>query len=449
LLAQRFRDAFRDRGATPALVGEDGAPTSYQAFHEAILAWQARLPSLGVRTGDVVALEGGYSLELLACFWALACNGNILSPLTPQSPGRAPEFQELCEVAHFLRFDGGRLASTETRQVTPRAGLLKDLRDRGGSGLILFSSGTEGTPKVVLHDLQKLLLKYDRKLQAHRTLLFLVFDHIAGLDTLFYTLCAGGCCILLPSRSPEAVARALATHKVEVFPTTPSFLGLLLAAEALFGKDLSSLKVIAYGSEAMPPHLLSRLGAAFPGVRLLQRYGTTELGSPPARSREEGTLWMELGGEHVKTKVVDGLLWIKSDTAMLGYLNAPSPFDDEGYVNTGDAVETEGRWIKVLGRRSQMINVGGEKVHPSEVENVLLQMPNVEAASVFGEPNALLGQIVVARLTLREPRSPSDLKREVREFCRTRLPPYQVPARVLLAEEPLHGYRFKKAPPSP
>jgi acyl-CoA synthetase (AMP-forming)/AMP-acid ligase II len=449
LLAARFRDSFRDRGQAPALVEDDGAETTYLALHDAIRSWEARLSSLGVRAGDVVTVEGGYSADLLACFWALACQGNILVPLTPESPGRAPELLELCEVAHRVTFEGGRLAGVEPRPATRRSPLLQDLRARGESGLVLFSSGTEGKPKVVLHDLGRFLGKYDRRLQAMRTLLFLVYDHIAGLDTLFYTLCAGGCCVLEGTRRPEAVAAALATRKVEVFPTTPSFLGLLLAADVLPGRDFSALKVIAYGSETMPPHLLARVEAAFPGVRLLQRYGTTELGSPQARSRDDGTLFMELGGERVRTKVVDGLLWIQTPTAMLGYLNAPSPFDDEGYFNTGDAVETDGTWIRVLGRRSQMINVGGEKVHPAEVEDVLLQMPNVEAASVSGERNALLGEIVVARVILREPRTPADLKREVREFCRSRLASYKVPARVVLSDEPLHGYRFKKAPPSP
>jgi long-chain acyl-CoA synthetase len=444
MLAGRVAESFRERGASPAIIAEGGGVTTYEDLHGEILGWCERLGPSGILSGDVVALEGGYSPELLACFWALARNGNIVMPLTPQGLPLDEARQNLAEVRHHLAFDAAGGLRHKRRNAAHSNPLLKTLRDKGESGLILFSSGTEGSPKIVLHDLGKLLGKYQRPLRAMRTLLFLVFDHIAGLDTLFYTLCAGGCCVLENTRRPELVCKAIALHSVEVLAATPSFLGLLLASEAHQHHDLSCLKVVAYGSEPMPPHILSRLGQALPQARLVQRYGTTELGSPASRSRDRETLWMQIDGDQVRSKVVDGVLLIKADTAMLGYLNGPSPFDAEGWLNTGDVVEVDGPWIRVLGRRSAMINVGGEKVHPPEVENVLLQMPNVASASVRGEGNALLGQIVVAELTLREPQSLAELKRDVREFCRGRLAPHQVPARILLAQVPPHSYRFKK-----
>jgi long-chain acyl-CoA synthetase len=189
--------------------------------------------------------------------------------------------------------------------------------------------------------------------------------------------------------------------------------------------------------------VLARLAEVLPGARLVQKYGMTELGSPASRTRE-ATRWMKLSGADTRIKIVDGILWIKTETAMLGYLNAPSPFDAEGWLDTGDMVEVEGEWIRVLGRRSEMINVGGEKVHPAEVENVLLQMPNVAAVTVRGEPNALMGHVVVARISTTVPQSPADLKRAVREFCRGRLAPFQVPARIVIEDAPGPSYRFKK-----
>ena len=79
---------------------------------------------------------------------------------------------------------------------------------------------------------------------------------------------------------------------------------------------------------------------------------------------------------------------------MLGYLNAPSPFDADGWFNTQDAVEQDGEWLRFLGRTSDLINVGGQKVYPAEVESVLLELENVLDVTVRGEPNPIIGQIV-------------------------------------------------------
>ena len=78
---------------------------------------------------------------------------------------------------------------------------------------------------------------------------------------------------------------------------------------------------------------------------------------------------------------------------MTGYLNAPSPFDAEGWFDTQDLVETKGEFIRFLGRRSEVVNVGGQKVYPAEVENVLLQMPNVGDATVAGETTPSWGRL--------------------------------------------------------
>jgi acyl-CoA synthetase (AMP-forming)/AMP-acid ligase II len=129
---------------------------------------------------------------------------------------------------------------------------------------------------------------------------------------------------------------------------------------------------------------------------------------------------------------------------MLGYLNAPSPFDAEGWFNTEDMVEVDGEYMRFLGRESEIINVGGEKVYPSEVESVLLQMDNVRDATVMGEENPILGNIVVARVSLFEPEDLTSLKRRMREFCRERLEKFKVPAKVELSQADQHSARFKK-----
>ncbi|MDQ4142589.1 MAG: fatty acid--CoA ligase family protein, partial [Actinomycetota bacterium] len=226
--------------------------------------------------------------------------------------------------------------------------------------------------------------------------------------------------------------------------TTPTFLNLLLISEAYRRHDLSSLRRISYGTEVMPESTLRRLREVLPGVDLLQTYGLTEVGILRSKSKTPDSLYLKVGGEGFETKIVDGVLFIRARSAMLGYLNAPSPFDSEGWLNTEDAVEVEDDHIRILGRRSEIINVGGQKVYPAEVENVLLEMENVRDVEVHGEPNPIAGNIVAARITLVTPEDPSAVKKRLRAFCRDRLEPFKVPVRIEITEGDQHGARYKK-----
>jgi long-chain acyl-CoA synthetase len=181
-----------------------------------------------------------------------------------------------------------------------------------------------------------------------------------------------------------------------------------------------------------------------PKVELKQTYGLSELGILQTKSQGSGSVWLRVGGAGYETKVIDNVLWIRSESAMLGYLNWPSPFDADGWFNTGDAVEVDGQWLRILGRKSEIINVGGEKVYPAEVENVLQEVENIRDAAVIGRANPVSGQVVLARVVLREPEPIDQVLRRIRRHCRGRLEPYKVPAVVEVRDEPFHGDRYKK-----
>jgi acyl-CoA synthetase (AMP-forming)/AMP-acid ligase II len=153
---------------------------------------------------------------------------------------------------------------------------------------------------------------------------------------------------------------------------------------------------------------------------------------------------MRIGGDGFRTRVVDGVLWIKSDFAMVGYLNAPSEFDADGWFNTHDQVEVDGEWFRVLGRETDLINVGGQKVYPAEVEDVVLEVDNVHDVAVHGETHPLLGQVVVATVVLDRPEPVDGVKKRVRQACSGRLANYKVPVKVVLSDGPLHSSRQKK-----
>ena len=227
--------------------------------------------------------------------------------------------------------------------------LLEEFRSTGEPGLILLSSGSTGETKASLHSFARLMANYQKPRAAYRTLAFLLLDHIGGINTLFNILGNGGTVVSLRERTPEAICRGIERHRVQLLPTTPTFLRMLLISEAYKKFDLGSLELITYGTEPMPSATLEELHRVFPHARLKQTYGLTEVGILPSKSEGNDSLWLAVGGEGYQTKIVDGVLWIRTPSAMIGYLNAPSPFDEQGWFNTGDVVEQTRRFDPLFG----------------------------------------------------------------------------------------------------
>ncbi|MGH7451202.1 MAG: ANL family adenylate-forming protein, partial [bacterium] len=264
------------------------------------------------------------------------------------------------------------------------------------------------------------------------------------VNTLLYTLSNAGCIVTVQDRSPDAVSRMIEKYKVELLPTSPTFLNLILLSEAYKRYDFNSLKTITYGTEPMPESTLKRIHEVFPHVQLQQTYGLSELGILRSKSKDSTSLWVKIGGEGFETKIVSGTLWVRAQSAMLGYLNAPSPFDAEGWMNTGDAVEVDGEYFRIYGRRTEIINVGGEKVYPTEVESVLMQMDNVRDVTVYGEKNPITGNIVAVRVNLFEPENLAELKRRMRAYCKDKLALFKIPVKVEITSDAQFSARYKK-----
>jgi acyl-coenzyme A synthetase/AMP-(fatty) acid ligase len=420
----------------------EGRATSYRALAARVEAWVAELDRLEVAPGAAVAVGADFTPEPCALLLALMASGRVAVPFSDPAPDQGR--LEHAQVSAIFTFAGDRLVETQRRpQVVPHA-LYQTLRARGAPGLVLFTSGSSGRPKAPLLDLDRLLDRPSALRPARRTVAFLLFDHIGGLNTLFHALGSGDTVVTVPERSPEVVCAAIARHRAQLLPTTPTFLRMLLMAGAHQRHDLSSLELVTYGAEPMPASTLAQIGAALPGLRLKQTYGMSEIGILPTKSRDSGSLWLKAGGPGYETKLAGGRLFVRAAGAMLGYLGEPSPFDAEGWLDTGDAVETDGDWIRILGRSTECINVGGQKVHPAEVESVLLELDNIEDVLVRARPNPVTGQVVAATVRLRAQEDLDGLRRRLRQFCRERLAPYKIPASVEIAETPLHGARFKK-----
>jgi long-chain acyl-CoA synthetase len=407
--------------------------------------WRRRLERSGVSRGAVVAIESDFSPSSVASLLALVEMDAILVPLTGTLGAKKSEFREIAEVEWSINPND----DDDGSQVVRRDGsahnkLLLELRARRHPGLVLFSSGSTGKSKAALHDLVPLLRKFEDRRRPWRTIAFLLFDHIGGFNTLFYSLSNLGCLVIVETRAPDEVCHLIDQYRVEMLPTSPTFLNLMLASCAHERHDVSSLELVTYGTEPMPEATLHRLHDALPNVQLKQTYGLSELGILRSRSRSSTSLWIKIGGEGFDTRVVHGLLEIKAESAMLGYLNAPSPFTDDGWFQTGDAVEVDAEYLRILGRESELVNVGGEKVYPAEVEGVIQSMDGVVDVLVTGDPHPLVGQVVVAQVQLSTDESLSDFRVRMRQFCRARLDAFKVPQKVVLSRDDLHGQRFKK-----
>jgi acyl-CoA synthetase (AMP-forming)/AMP-acid ligase II len=437
-------DIFR-RNPDRVFMIHQGVPVPYAWLLENIGLRSSQLENCGVKSGTVTALRGDYSPDIVAALLALIDRGAIVAPMSPAAVvAQESEFMEIAEVQAVCSFGPALDGRPEWRPGQPGHPLNLELIRRGNPGLVLFSSGSTGKSKGSLHDFAQLLEKFKTPRRAMVTLTFLMIDHIGGINTLFYVLSNAGTLVVAHSRDTEAVCAAIAAHKVELLPTSPTFLNLLLVSEAYRQYDLSSLKLVTYGTEMMPQRTLDRLTELLPNVTFQQTYGLSELGILRSKSERSNSLWVKVGGEGFETKIKDGALWIKAHSAMMGYFNAPSPFDEDGWMNTGDMVEAQGDYVRFLGRASEIVNVGGRKVYPAEVEDALLAIPNVRDVTVSAEPHPITGNIVVARFNLLKPEEVSSFRKRVREFCRGRLDAFKIPARIEIVDADQFSGRFKK-----
>lgn len=438
-LLERFEDAA-DR---EALIWRDTA-VSYRWLLERIEHWRAETARSGVRSGSIIFLEADFSPNAVALFLALVQAGAVLVPFTSAAAPQRDEFLGIAQCEICCRLDENDRATFTPRPTAETPALYESLRARRHAGLVLFSSGSTGKSKASVHDLHPLLDKFRVRRNTLRAVSFLLLDHIGGVNTLLYTLSNAGCLVTLDDRAPDRVLAAIERHRVELLPTSPTFLNLVLVSEAYKRYDLSSLQLVTYGTEPMPEYTLRRFHELFPNVRLSQTYGLSEVGILRSRSKSSDSLWVKVGGEGYETRVVDGMLEIKAKSAMLGYLNAPSPFTEDGWFKTGDRVEVDGEYIRILCRDSEIINVGGQKVFPTEIENVIRELDNITDVTVTGEAHPITGNIVVAEVVLREEEDRKALTQRLKKHCRERLESYKIPVKIKIASRIRHSERFKK-----
>lgn len=424
-----LRERLRSHASRDALWSA-GVSRSYKNLLEAADRAEADLVQAGVRAGDVVALDTEFGEET-AARWLALLNVRAVTVFVP--PGCCDSDVRLRESYTAWRWEEG----AGVRQLSSQGDhpLLAALRVAKRAGLVLFTGGTTGTPRAVLHDADEFIAaRAGDGVRDYRLLSIMPMAHVGGLDALVLLWWVGATLVVASSRVPEAFAEAMVNGRADVLVTTPSFLNLFCLAGPACIAAGAGLKVVTFGAELMPLDLLRRMRQYWSWVDFRQRFGATEAGYVSVRDGN-GASFM-INAKKTEHRVVDGELWVRARGLMLGYLNqSESGLKADGWYATGDRVEEmTGGFLRVLGRDDRAINVGGLKVPPEQVECALSGLDGVAALRAHGEAHAIMGQTVTLEVVAREGVDHAGLRAQLRAEAAKTLPSHQRPARIRFVE---------------
>lgn len=316
---------------------------------------------------------------------------------------------------------------------------IEDARPRSGA-IHMMTSGTSGMPKVARHSLESLLHRVvagGRRNVADGGRWLLTFQPtgFAGVQVQLSALAARGTIVVPEERTPAAFHAAAVAADVTHVSATPTFWRSLLM---LLRPGELRLRQVTLGGEGADQTILDRLRHHFPDARITHTYASTEAGVVFAV--HDGiagfpAAWLEHPVQGVELRLRDGYLHIRTAARMQGYASDHTqPLLEDGWLATTDRCVVEGDRVHILGRDDSMINVAGSKVYPASVEAVLLSLPGVAEARVYGVPNPITGAIVAADVVLADGFDPAATRSAILAACRQRLAAYQVP-RVLRVVE--------------
>tara|TARA_Y100001954_G_scaffold237903_1_gene303281 strand:+ start:1399 stop:2715 length:1317 start_codon:yes stop_codon:yes gene_type:complete len=396
-----------------------------------------------IKSGDVVALIGDFDAESISTLLNLLEIGAIVVPLTNETISQHDYFIKESFAQYVFNKNALIKAVSDSQVAHP---LLDALRRRKHPGLILFTTGTTGRPKAILHDFIPFITRYKTPRPPLKAISFLLFDHVGGINTLLHMLFNLGQIVSIQERTVESVINIIKDYSVELLPTTPTFLRMLSlfpASKEIMG---DSLKIISYGTERMDRPTLQNLCTMFPKIDFRQTYGMSELGILRIKSKSRDSLYMSVGGEGVKTKIIDNILYINAENKMLGYLNAPSPFDVDGWYCTKDIVKEDNEgYITITGRDSDVINISGLKFMPSQVECECVNIEGVRFAKAYGISNPITGEYLALNIDsiYVEDNKNAELKSTIIHVLKKKLPAHMIPLKISIQKQTL-SHRFKK-----
>ena len=469
-LAEMLIETAAEHGGRTAIKLDD-LELPYAGVEGATRHAAGLLAAKGVGPGDRVGLMLPNVPYFPVLFFGALRLGAVVVPMNPLLKVR--------EVAFHLRDSGAKLlfawhqfadaagagaadAGAECVLVTPgeteqQIGAASPLADVAGredsdTALILYTSGTTGTPKgaELTHGNLAAAARIAVELvdSGPETVTFgaLPLFHVFGLTSgLNACVRVGGCLTLLPRFDPGKALEIVERDRVNTFLGVPTMYAAMLHHEG--SADTSSLELCVSGGAAMPVEILRGFEERF-GCTILEGYGLSESTAiaafnRPDRERKPGSIGipvpdteMRLDGEGGEAGV--GEILVKGPTVMKGYWNreeaTAETLSADGWLRTGDIarVDEDGYYF-VVDRKKELVIRGGFNVYPREIEEVLYEHPAVREAAVLGIPHDSLGEEVGAAVVLREGESASE--DEIRDYVKARVAAYKYPRRIWFADE--------------
>jgi acyl-coenzyme A synthetase/AMP-(fatty) acid ligase len=304
---------------------------------------------------------------------------------------------------------------------------------------LLLTSGTTGRPKMVLHTLASLAGAIAPNASNDEVIWGTFYDirRYGGLQIYLRAVLTRSSLVLTGPQEPVAnyLRRAGEAGVTHISGTPSHWRRALMSPEA----GRVAPRYIRLSGEIADQAILNNLRSFYPAADISHAFATTEAGVAfDVRDGQSGfPAGMLAGTPGVELRVVDSTLRVRSGRTAERYLgeNLPALKDPEGFVDTGDVLELRDGRYHFQGRRDGVINVGGLKVHPEEVEAVLNRHPRVRLSLVKTKKNSITGALVVADVLLAEPSSPAaeqarELRQAIKQFCRESLPPHKVPVEI-------------------
>ena len=310
---------------------------------------------------------------------------------------------------------------------------------------VLFTSGTSGVPKLVLHSLTSLTAPLRDGPSADHAVWATFYDirRYGGLQILLRALIGGGSMVLSDVDEPVAsflirIGKAAVTH---VSGTPSHWLRALMSGAAA----KITPAYVRLSGEMASQDILDRLRQTYPQARIGHAFASTEAGVAfsvyDGRAGFPATV-LSAVPPRPTIRIEGGTLRVRSGAAAARYLGTPPRglVDADGFIDTGDMVELQDDRYHVIGRREGVVNVGGLKVHPEEVEEVINRHPGVLMSRVWGRHSPIIGTLIAADVVL-TPRHDgvvgdfAGIRAEIMAACRAALAPHKVPVRLTKVAE--------------
>lgn len=418
--------AIRQHPERPLLIYEDErfTPSSLCTAAGTLRAQYPELATAGV------ALQFANTIEMLVNLIALDGHARAILLLPPcLSPAAVAELAQATGTSYLLNNKG--LSAIVPQPVA--------LPGRDASRWLFTTSGTTGPPKVYSHTLRSLSVKITRQRKQSRAIRWgLAYQphRFAGVQVVLQALVSGNSLVVPPASDSKAMVASFVRHQVNTLSATPSQWRNFLAQGDI---NQCPLQQITLGGEIADQAILSALRRQFPDARIVHIYASTEAGAGFSVSDGKAGFpqaWLDQGPPLELKISAAGSLLIRSqaisDSDSLGPRLTP-----DGYLDTQDEVGIRNGRVHFLGRVTGIINVGGNKVHPEEVENLVREVEGVQNALVSARSSPIMGQLVLLEVQAGELSAEEtlDLKRRIRDHCRKQLPKYKVPALINIVAE--------------